>query len=288
MKRSFPVANRRRANRLRRQPTVSHCCCGGARSRDRTPGPPTGPPRPPIGRSALRRRAISAREPAPSLWCPRGYIAVDQLSAWLRYWFEAGQISPDSPFANLTIAAIEDRVITMTLFGSRLVSGTLRSVGIVTTTGRIVPLRASDWRRAVRSGDRLVQTTASAWNGKEICVSSPTGSIELCRPAVLASDLAEVVGHTDPPPMPVELPRGWEISAAANVALPPTDAEARLKIWMKGYAQGFKAAKGAVIKRDDAIAAAVAIMACTTRQAEAAYEALAHPSLRNAPRITKD
>ena len=83
----------------------------------------------------------------------------------------------------------------------------------------------------------------------------------LCRPALIEQELAIFLGHNGPPPMPVELPDGWEFGEVAKVAPPATEAEARVKIWMKGYAEGFKAARGTVIKRDDAIAAAVASMA---------------------------
>ena len=56
--------------------------------------------------------------------------------------------------------------------------------------------------------------------------------------------------------------------------------------WMQGYAHGFKV-HGRVVKRDEAISAIVKIMRCTTRQAEAAYEALPHPELRNPPPIAR-
>jgi hypothetical protein len=53
-------------------------------------------------------------------------------------------------------------------------------------------------------------------------------------------------------------------------------------VWMLGYAHACKT-RGQVVKRDEAISAIVKIIRCTTRQAEAAYEALPHPELRNAP-----
>ena len=63
------------------------------------------------------------------------------------------------------------------------------------------------------------------------------------------------------------------------------DGPARLA-WMLGFAHAFKA-HGRVVKRDEAISAIVKIIRCTTRQAEAAYEALPHPELRNPPPVAR-
>ncbi len=55
---------------------------------------------------------------------------------------------------------------------------------------------------------------------------------------------------------------------------------------MLGFAHAFKV-HGRVVKRDEAISAMVKIIRCTTRQAEAAYEALPYPELRNPPPIAR-
>ena len=60
-----------------------------------------------------------------------------------------------------------------------------------------------------------------------------------------------------------------------------------LSTWMRGYAQSVKAASK-ILKRDGAIDAACKEFGCTYREAEAAYEALPYPNLRNPPRIAKD
>jgi hypothetical protein len=53
---------------------------------------------------------------------------------------------------------------------------------------------------------------------------------------------------------------------------------------MRGYAQGFLDGGKGKVKRDYAIAACRKAMECTYASAEAAYEALPFPDLRNAPR----
>jgi hypothetical protein len=68
--------------------------------------------------------------------------------------------------------------------------------------------------------------------------------------------------------------------------LPETyDGPAR-RVWMLGYAYAHKE-KGPVVKREAAISAIVSFMRCTTRQGEAAYEALPHPELRNPPPLAR-
>ena len=69
----------------------------------------------------------------------------------------------------------------------------------------------------------------------------------------------------------------------AEIGPPPVIYEGPARLaWMLGYAHGFKA-NGRLVKRDEAITAIAKIIRCTTRQAEAAYEALPHPELRNPP-----
>jgi hypothetical protein len=63
------------------------------------------------------------------------------------------------------------------------------------------------------------------------------------------------------------------------------DHSARLAC-MLGYAHAFKL-RGHVVKRDEAISAMVKILHCTTRKAEAAYEALPYPELRNPPPVAR-
>ena len=61
----------------------------------------------------------------------------------------------------------------------------------------------------------------------------------------------------------------------------PNDGPTRFAC-MFGYASAYKAT-GCVVKRNEAIAVMTKITRCTTRQAEAAYEALPFPELRNPP-----
>jgi hypothetical protein len=54
--------------------------------------------------------------------------------------------------------------------------------------------------------------------------------------------------------------------------------------WMRGLAQGYRLL-GKTLKRDEALKAATTHLGCKTRQAEAAFEALPYPDLRNPPRV---
>ena len=73
----------------------------------------------------------------------------------------------------------------------------------------------------------------------------------------------------------------------AETGSPPVIYEGPARLaWMLGYAHGFKA-NGRLVKRDEAITAIAKIIRCTTRQAEAAYEALPHPELRNPPPVAR-
>jgi hypothetical protein len=59
-----------------------------------------------------------------------------------------------------------------------------------------------------------------------------------------------------------------------------------LALWMRGYAEGFKA-NGKILKREEAIHAAMESQHCRYRQAEAAFASLPYPKLRNPPRTVE-
>jgi hypothetical protein len=65
----------------------------------------------------------------------------------------------------------------------------------------------------------------------------------------------------------------------------PNDPPSRFAC-MVGYAHAFKV-HGRVVKRGEALSAMTKITGCTTRQAEAAYEALPYPELRNPPPVAR-
>jgi hypothetical protein len=199
---------------------------------------------------------------------PSGYVAFDQIRIVARAWAEAGAINQD---LLLLLDPPDADSLTQTL-----VTGLLPAFGICKRTGEIIHLPPSTWRMEVRG---FVQ---SLWaiRGDDV-VSGPDG--DPCLPVLSRADLARALQATTIPPDPPELPSGSEPAApipATPTGRNPADA---LGSWMLGYAEGFKA-HGHLVKRDEAVHAAMASRHCTSRQAEAAYAALPYPDLRNPPR----
>ena len=176
--------------------------------------------------------------------------------------------------------------------GRGLAGGVIKSWGIVTVPwadewneypqGEEIELRPIVWRTP-DAKRRMTEPPEEDWapgeivyqGGRVIAVldsANLDGYIELRWP----SDSAEVAENATPVTSDGETDLG---------SSPPMtyDGAARLA-WMLGYAHAFKA-HGRVVKRDEAISAIVKIIRCTTRQGEAAYEALPHPELRNPPPV---
>jgi hypothetical protein len=174
--------------------------------------------------------------------------------------------------------------------GRALAGSVIKSSGIVTVPwtdakgtyqqqGEEIELQPIAWR-APDAKRRMTEPPEDDWapgeiayeGGRVIAVLESTdleNYIDRMRPSEVA-EVAETAmavpseGDAEPGPPPMTF-----------------DGPARL-VWMQGFAHGFKA-NGRLVKRDEAISAIVKIIRCTTRQGEAAYEALQHPDLRNPP-----
>lgn len=183
-----------------------------------------------------------------------------------------------------------------------LESGELRAAAICERDGALVAVPAATWRRCFARRDdprrvvaydkwfhRPIHGAAAAnrvaFDEARTGLPIPVATTSDGRPATWAcpiiaqADLARWAGAA-PQPEPVERPPGWE-QPPERPALASDDLLRRT--WMEGYLTGYKEAKDAVAKRDVAIAACVHATGCTTRQAEAAYEAAPYPALRNPP-----
>jgi hypothetical protein len=199
---------------------------------------------------------------------PTGFVAFDQIHVVAHASAEEGLIDRDL----LPLLAPPDT----DCLTEALVSGLLPAFGISKRTGEIVHLPSSTWRMDV--GGCL----QSLWaiRGDDV-VAGADG--DPCLPVLTRADLARALKATTIPPDPPELPSGWQPAApiqATPISMNPSDA---LGSWMLGYAEGFKAL-GRLVKRDEAVHAAMGSRHCTSRQAEAAYAALPYPDLRNPPR----
>ena len=228
-------------------------------------------------RSEFENRSAAADEQQSSNECQTvirrsrdtfRYVAFDQIRIFARAWAKAGTIDRD-------LLPLLDPPDADSLTEA-LATGLLPAFGICKRTGEIVPLPPSTWRMEV--GGFL----QSLWaiRGDDI-VAGLDG--DPCLPVVTRADLARALQATSIPPDPPELPSGWQPAApipATPTSMDPTDA---LGAWMLGYAEGFRA-HGRLVKRDEAVHAAMESRHCTSRQAEAAYSALPYPDLRNPPR----
>jgi hypothetical protein len=199
---------------------------------------------------------------------PAGYVAFDRISSVARVWAKDGNIDPD-------LMLLLDPPDTDAMTES-LASGALRAFGISKRTGAIVSLPPAIWRMEVSGAPQSIW----AISGNDV-LSGPDG--EACLPVITRADLARCFQAKEVPPDPDELPEGWQ--AAVPLARPSSGSSGDIAVdsWMRGLAQGYKLL-GNTLKRDDAVKAATTYLRCKTRQAEAAYEALPYPELRNPPR----
>jgi hypothetical protein len=175
--------------------------------------------------------------------------------------------------------------------GRGLAGGVIKSWGIVTVSwadqwneyplGEEIELRPIAWRTP-DAKRRITEPPEDGWMSGEIAYEG--GRVI----AVLEStDLDNYIEHMWPN-QPAEVPEDLVPPTSDNDTeyLSPAltyEGPARLA-WMLGYAHAFKA-HGRLVKRDEAISAIVKTIRCTTRQGEAAYEALPHPELRNPPPV---
>ena len=177
--------------------------------------------------------------------------------------------------------------------GRALAGGVIKSWGIVTASwaddwneypqGEEIELRPIAWRTP-DAKRRMTEPPEDDWmageiaygGGRVIAVLDSTkldNYIEIMWP----NQLSEVAENA------VSVTRDGDTELGSSSVV--YDGPARLA-WMLGYAHAFKA-HGRVVKRDEAISAIVKIVRCTTRQGEAAYEALPHPELRNPPPVAR-
>ena len=198
---------------------------------------------------------------------PAGYVTFDRVASVARAWAEAGTIDRD------TLALLDPPdTDSMT---EALASGSLPAFGIEKRTGQIINLPPATWRMEVAGAPQSIW----AIGGSDV-LAGP--GAEPCLPVLSRADLARALGASAVPPDPSERPEGWRPAQRLLPAI-PRDAAQQVADWMRGYAEGFKA-NGKIAKRDDAVAAARKALSCTSRQAEAAFEGLPFPDLRNPPR----
>lgn len=199
---------------------------------------------------------------------PAGFVAFDQIHAVARAWVEEGLIDRD-------LLPLLDPPDTDCLTEA-LASGLLPAFGISKRTGGIVHLPSSTWRMEV--GGFL----QSLWaiGGHDILAGVDRDS---CLPVLSRADLARALQAKSIPSDPPELPAGWKPAAPLTTPATPTNSVETIGAWMRGYAEGFKA-NGRLLKRDEAVRAAMASQHCRSRQAEAAFANLPYPDLRNPPR----
>lgn len=200
---------------------------------------------------------------------PTGYVTFEQITTIVRAWANNGKIDPD---LMRLLAPPDTDAITQAL-----ATGSLRAFGVSKRTGEIVSLPPAVWQMEVSGVRQAVWTIG----GKDI-LADPDGDPYL--PVISCADLARIFQAKEIPPEPDELPEGWQ--AAVPLERPSSVGSGVVEIdaWMRGLAQGCKL-RGAILKRVDAVKTATTHLSCTTRQAEAAYEALPYPDLRNPPRV---
>jgi hypothetical protein len=199
---------------------------------------------------------------------PAGYVAFDQISNIARIWAKRGNIDPD---LMLLLDPLDTDAMT-----EALAAGSLRAFGINKRTGAIVPLPPSIWRMEVSGAPQSIW----AIGGHDV-LASPDG--DPCLPVITRADLARSFEAKEIPPDPDELPEGWQPASPLGRLKFDSCGVIDVHAWMRGLAQGYKIL-GNTLKRNDAVKVATKHLRCTTRQAEAAYEALPYPELRNPPR----
>lgn len=201
---------------------------------------------------------------------PAGYVTFDQITNIARTWAKDGNIEPD-------LMVLLDPPDTDAVTAA-LATGSLRAFGINKRTGAIVSLSPAIWRMEVSGAPQSIW----AIGGHDVLAGPDR---EPCLPVITRADLARSFQAKEVPPDPDELPDGWQ--AAVPLRRPSSDGcgVTAIDSWMRGVAQGYKLL-GKTLKRDDAVKAATTHLHCTTRQAEAAFEALPYPDLRNPPRAS--
>jgi hypothetical protein len=200
---------------------------------------------------------------------PAGYVTFDRVSSVARVWANNGEIDPG---LMILLDPLDIDVMT-----EALATGSLRAHGIIKRTGAIVSLPPAIWRMEVNGAPQSVW----AIRGGDV-LAGPDG--EFCLPVVSRAELARTLQARKVDPDPDELPEAPAVSLTR--ASPAGSAGEAVEFWMRGLAQGFKLLKH-TLKRDDAVRAATIYLSCTTREAEAAYEALPYPELRNPPRTPR-
>lgn len=217
------------------------------------------------------------------MFIPSGKLLYREAAARVARYVAniANRMHPDGP--TMTVADFLDECLND--LGRNLAAGHPKTWGLVTAgwltieggvidEGDEIELPPSIWRRL---GTKLtmISPPEDGWLPGEIAYGDGR-AIVLVDEASLASfidTMSDAMGDM----------MGDEPSAARPTR-PPTAPErvAELSRWMMEFARGAKA-KGAVVKRDDAIRAITVACNCTVREAKAAYEALPHPELRNPP-----
>ena len=156
------------------------------------------------------------------VWCPPGYIPVSEIARTVRQWFLEGRrfgyelrdlktlgpenIRGDDDFPNPVV------------MGPEFISGRLRAAAVVVTSGQLIEIKPSEWRRQVPFAPRQIATVSAACLGQMIWVRIGSGDKQ-CWAIVAEHDLAMRLGHTDAPPLPAEMPAEWlESDASPNLA----------------------------------------------------------------------
>jgi len=192
------------------------------------------------------------------MFLPDGYLYFSQAAAFI-------------PEGKLTSASDEERA---TKLGGALAGGLLASSGVVVgydsydedppEAGKLITLRPEIWR-SPQARDAVLGSNASNRLVQDHLVVVPV---------ISQAALGQWLHDMEAPEPPKALPQLVE----------PMTPDDRLAEWMRGYAACSKA-RGALVKREEAVRAACAAHSCTTRQAEAAFGLLPYPELRNPPRI---
>jgi hypothetical protein len=198
---------------------------------------------------------------------PAGYVAFDQVHVTARVWADEGLI--DGELLPLLDPADTDR------FAEAVALGLLPALGMNKRTGTIIHLAPSAWRKIIGGFPQ------SPWVLRSEVTIEGDGDSYL--PLLAQPDLARALQANTIPPDPAELPPGWTAAVPILVAASPENSAETLALWMRGYAEGFKA-NGKILKREEAIHAAMESQHCRYRQAQAAFASLPYPELRNVPR----
>jgi hypothetical protein len=230
-----------------------------------------------------------------TVFIPDGYV---RLSHAIEALFRRADCTPDGFWIDPKDGPVEKTYDDWSeVFGIKLASAELRAVLIDDQNGLLVPVGPDFWRTAgardfVKSRkDQLVYYC----DDKSYCQIIVVPMAEVWKyfgfnetfgdyydpPSVWPDAWGPENPFIDRPATPdsaAEVPPERSTKEATSTSSVATAA------WMRGYAQGFLDGGKGKVKRDNAIAACRKAMECTYALAEAAYEALPFPDLRNAPR----